>query len=288
MNLLGKLFIVMIFIGSIVLASFTVVLHSTHKNWREEANNLSATLQTLTQELADLQRQRDAMVAALELQIRTEAARNISLSEQIRRLTQENEEAKREVARLMEEEAEKRAQVATANLNIQLLREQLEGVTGALRDAQIEWMEMSTELVRQMDEAHGLAIQLTNYRTTASNLAEEFRSAMEVLRLFGLQPDPALYPAMPPAGVRGVITEVRQPGGWVEISIGTDSGLARGHQLDVVRTIDGRTVLVGKIEVVDPIADRASARIIPEFRLGVVQRGDEVKYIQVSGMIAVH
>ena len=287
MNLLGKLFIVMIFIGSIMFASFSVVIYATHRNWRDDYIKVEANLQTAQQRLADAERQKASMEAALRLEVRSLQDLNISLSDRVRQLSDDNERERAEIARLTEALQEQIALVAVSHEMAEGLRTQLDATNRALLEAQNEWVAMSTELIKKIDEAHSLAIRLSNYQTTAANLAEEFRKAMQVLQLFGLLPDPSLYPEKPPAGTHGIVTEVR-PGGWVEVSIGVDSGLARGHQLDVVRNRDGRSVLVGKIEVTDPIADRAVARVMPEFRLGVVQRGDEVMYIEVGGLTAVH
>ena len=287
MNLLGKLLIVLIFVGSIMFASFAVVLYATKTNWREAHSTANQALQARTQELAELQRQRDALEAALSHEINNRGSRIIALQETVDLLTRDNETAELEVTRLRLEEAGKRAEVEAALEALEHARIRLAGESEALHLAHTEWVEMSTNLVREKDRAHSLAIQVANLQSTAARLADDYRKAIEVLRLFGLQPDPALYPRTPPAEIRGVVTETR-PGGWIEISVGTDSGLARGHQLDVVRNRDGRSVLVGKIEITDPIADRATARVMPEFNLGVVQRGDEVMYIAVSGMVPMH
>ena len=287
MNLLGRLFIVLIFIGSIMLASFAVTLFATHTNWREQFNRTNAALTSRTQELAELQAQKAMMEAALRLEINNQASRNIALADRVRQLTQDNETARDDIAELREDLAVQVAAVEAAHETTARLRERFDGQSTALNAAQTEWVAIATELVKKTDEAHALSVQVTNYQTTAAKLAEDYRSAVEVLRIHNLQPNPALYAKRPPAGIEGLVTEVR-PGGWVEISLGSDSGLAKGHQLDVVRTRDGRSVYIGKIEIADPAADRASARIMPEFRLGVVQRGDTVTYIELNEHLAAH
>jgi len=291
MNLLGKLFIFLIFIGSIMLASFSVVLYSTHTNWRELVDGkqgqpgLRQRLQDKEKELADLQKQRDSMETALRLEINNRASQIVALTERIGLLTQENENLRTKNTELADDLVRQVAAVEAATEELRVIRGRLDEQSKALLTAQNEWVSMSTELAKKMDEAHGLAIQLTSFRETASKLAHDYRNAVEVLRLHGLQPDPALYPERPPTGVRGFVTEVR-PMGNVEISIGTDSGLAKGHQLDVVRVRDGRTNLIGKIEVIAPVADRASAKVMPQFRTGTVQVGDEVMYIEVNELVA--
>ena len=285
MNLLGKLLTVLIFIGSIMFASFAVVLYATHTNWREQHNIVNQRFQESTQRLAEAERERDSMVAALELEIKNQVSRAVALTEKVNQLTQDNERTRTDIAGL-NEQLELRKTIAESSLTeVEALRLRLDGESKALSEATRQWMEMSTELTKKMDEAHSLAIQLANYQSTAARLAEDYRDAMDVLRKHGLSADPALYAQHPPAGVHGVVTEVRQ-GGNVEISIGQDSGLVRGHHLDVVRVRDGRMSYVGKIEIMSTAADRAAARVLPEFRRGVVQRGDEVMYIDVHTVVA--
>jgi hypothetical protein len=145
-------------------------------------------------------------------------------------------------------------------------------------------VDKSTELSIKIDEAHSLALQLATYQSMCAQLAKDYADAMEVIRKHGLVPDPALYTRKPPAGIRGTVTEVR--GKIIEISVGSDSGLVRGHQLDVVRNRDGRSSYVGKVETTETAPDRAVAIVMPEFRRGIVQRGDEITYIEVTELTA--
>jgi len=286
MNLLGRLFIVLIFIGSIGLASFSVVLYATHTNWREKAVKLEQDLRGKTQELSNLQKLKADMESALTIETNRQAERVRALQTDVRQKTQDIQD---KTAKLDELEQKLRVAVAAVQAShetAQTLRERLDGLREAFYETQNKWAEMSTDLIKEVDKSHGLAIQVTNYRVTAAKLAEDYRKAMEVLRMNGLLPDPALYPKQPPSGIQGSVTEVRLRG-MVEISIGSDSGLVKGHQLDVIRHREGRSAYIGKIEIVDTAADRAVARVMPEFRRGTVQLGDEVTYIE-TGEVAAH
>jgi len=285
MNLLGRLFIVLIFIGSVMFMAMSIALYATHTNWREHAERLDRDLRQRTQDLAELQRQKDAMEAAMNLEIRRQANNNLALATRVRQLTQDNDEARDGLADLRRQLDAQVAAVASVSNETALLRARLDGANEALHTSQNEWMAMSTELIRTIDEAHGLAIQVANYQTISWQLAQDYRDAVEVLRRLGVTADLALLAAQPPAGIRGSVTEVR-PGGVVEISIGSDSGLARGHHLDIVRNRDGRSSYIGKIELTNVTADRAVGRVMPEFRRGVVQRNDEVTFIDVHEFVA--
>ena len=285
MNLLGKLLIVLIFIGSIGLATTTVVLYATHTNWKIRAEELDKKKKKLDQDFADLQREKQTIIDALNLELKRHADRIVTMKVDVDRMTLENQTAEEQINELKEQLADQVA-IVQASLEMEAqLQERLNGASAALLKSQNEWVAMSTELIKKMDEANSLAMQLTNSQTMAAQLAKDFKNAVEVLRIHGLQADPSLYAKQPPAGVRGTITAVR--GGDVQVSIGSDSGLVKGHQLDVIRERDNRTSYIGKIEITNTAPDQASAAVMREFKSGVVQIGDVVTYIEV-GAVAVH
>ena len=286
MNLLGRLLIVLIFIGSISLASFSVVLYATHTNWKERANQLEQDLKGKTQELSNLQKLKADMESALTIEANRQAERIKALQMDVRQKTQDIQDKIIKLAELEKQLSEAVAAVQASHETAKILRERLDGLREAYQEAINDWIKMSTDLIKEMDKSHGLAIQVTNYQSTAAKLAEDYRNVMEVLRMHGLSPDPAFYPPHPPSGIQGSVTEVRLRG-MVEISIGSDSGLVKGHQLDVIRHREGRSAYIGKIEIIDTAADRAVARVMPEFRRGTVQLGDEVTYLEMDEL-AVH
>jgi len=285
MNLLGRLFIVLIFIGSVMFMAMSIALYATHTNWREHAERLDRDLRQRTQDLAELQRQKTEMEAAMNLEIRRQANNNLALATRVRQLTQDVEGLTDDRAELRLQLDAQVAAVASVSNETAMLRARLDGANESVFAAHNEWVAMSTTLIRTIDEAHGLALQVANYQTISWQLVQDYRNAVEVLRRLGVTADLALIASQPPAGIRGSVTEVR-PGGVVEISIGSDSGLARGHHLDIVRNRDGRSSYVGKIELTNVLADRAVGRVMPEFRRGVVQRNDEVTFIDVHEFVA--
>ena len=62
----------------------------------------------------------------------------------------------------------------------------------------------------------------------------------------------------------------------MEISIGADDGLLKGHKMEVVRMGGGASVYVGRIEVMRTTPDRAVCRVIPDMLKSPIQRGDRV------------
>ena len=107
----------------------------------------------------------------------------------------------------------------------------------------------------------------------AIQLAADLAAAKECLRYNSLDYKTD-YKAKQPPHVDGVILAVPQPN-LVEINIGADNGLRKGHKLEVVR-MNGGTTYVGRIEVTQTTPDRAVCRVIPDMLRSPMQRGDRV------------
>jgi peptidoglycan hydrolase CwlO-like protein len=285
MNLIGRMFIVLIFIMSITFMAFTVTIYATHTNWKKKSEDLSALLkesETQKKQLADA---RDEMVREFNEERSKRRAVIANLETKVEELEKENKQYKEELTELNKVKDENIASVKLSHESMQSLRAEVDGLRKDLRKAQEDWATLNTELVAKTDEAHDLALQLTTYRSTGEKLLQDYRDAVDVLKKHGLPPKPELYTGIPPKGIQGVVTEVR-PKGWIEISIGKDSGLVRGQELDVVRNIDGRSSYIGKIKIERTEVDRSVATIMPEFRRGTVQRGDSVEYINTAELTA--
>ncbi|MDR2705991.1 MAG: hypothetical protein LBC02_09460 [Planctomycetaceae bacterium] len=285
MNTIFRAFVILIFIMSITFMAFSVVIYATHTDWKKRSESLSALLkesETQKKQLADA---RDEMVREFNEELSKRRAVIANLETKVEELTKENKQYKEELTQLNEVKEQGIASVKLSHESMQSLRAEVDGLRKDLRKAQEDWAKLNTELVAKTDEAHDLALQLTTYRSVGEKLLQDYRDAVDVLKKHGLKPLPELYTGVPPKGIQGVVTEVR-PNGWIEISIGEDSGLVRGHELDVVRNIDGRISYIGKIKVERTEADRSAATIMREFRRGTVQRGDSVEFINTAELTA--
>lgn len=74
----------------------------------------------------------------------------------------------------------------------------------------------------------------------------------------------------------GLVTAVVKPG-TVEISLGSDDGVLKGHFLQVYRVYSNARAYVGRIEVVKSESDKSVCRIDPAYGRGnVIHKGDRV------------
>lgn len=281
MNLMGKMFIVLIFIMSIMFMGFSVVIYATHTDWKARAEALSGQLNEARTKSQQLQQLKDDTERQLKEDVSQRVATINTLTTKVDELEKENIQFREELRQLNADKEQGIAAVKLSHDSQVALRKEVEGLRKDLRKAQEDWASLYSDLVAKTDEAHGLAMKLANLQSVGKMLAQEYRDAIDVLKKHGLKPVPELYSGNPPKGIQGIVTEVR-PNGWIEISIGEDSGIVKGHRLDIVRNRDGRRSYIGKVEVVRTEADRAAAFILPEFRRGTVQRDDIVEDVNVN------
>ncbi len=275
MNLLGKIFIILIFIMSVMFLGFSVAIFATHTDWKERATVLAAQLSEEQKQADQIVELRDMTIKRLYEEMEDRSNRVADLHTKVVALSDTNDAIAEELKTASEGRTQSLAAIQDVHQHMKVAREELLELRKGFRELQIEWAKANSELIEKTDEAHATALRLAKYQAIGEQLAKDYRDAMDVLNKYGLKPEPAIYNSVPQSNVQGIVTEVR-PNGWVQISIGSDSGLAKGHQLDIVRKVEGNEMYIGKLQITDTTVNSAVAKILPDYRRGTVQRDDLV------------
>ena len=281
MNLVGKIFVILILVMSVMFMSFAVAIYATHTNWKERAAKLDTDLKEAKKVGDQKLAEKDERIKELTEEVSRRVTQIGQLQTKAEDLEKQNKEFKDTLTQLNENKEQAIAAVKLSHESQRDLRAEVDGLRKDLRKSQEDWATLYSTYVAKTDEAHDLALKLATYRSVGERLAQDYRDAVDVLKKHGLKPVPEMYTGIPPKGVGGIVTEVR-PNGWVEISLGEDSGIMKGHKLDIVRNVGGRSSYIGKIEIVRTEPDRAAAVVLPEYRRGTVQREDQVEYIDLN------
>ena len=275
MNLLGKVLVMLIFVLSLVFMTFSVAVYSTHKNWRDEVNlrlrpelqqrqQENQTLQTrLTSVQSELEQERTARQRALtSLEDSVQGRRDevTALNSQLEELQGQNRDAVAAMAANEKTLSNHRAEIT-------LLREQI-------RSAQDEKDKSFANMVQLTDELNERRNDLKLLRARNMTLLEHTARMGTVLERHGLDEFEPVD-GLPPR-VDGKILALGDGGLLVEISIGSDDGLRKGHMLEVFRLRGDTSKYLGRIEVLNTEPDRAVAKVIPEFRKATFQKEDRV------------
>ena len=282
MNLIGKIFTILIFVMCLVFMSFAVMVYDTHKNWRLEVDNPKATpehpeglTQLLTKEktVNEKLKQENKEVNDELVAKKKELERTIGKLE-TQKSDLEKTQAKDEAdlrgalqAQTASAEAMKKTEVDAANI-----RSQNEALQASLEKAKADRDENFKRVVDLTDKLHGIENEKNQLSQRMSELSAELVNARKALKWFGINEKSDYRAAQPPHPLEGAIQAVTADN-LVEINLGSDDGLMKGHKLEVVRS---GGVYVGRIEVVSTMPDRAVCRVIPEMLKSPMQRGDRV------------
>ena len=161
----------------------------------------------------------------------------------------------------------------TTQTNATDYRKELESQRKTVEEAQKDRDAHFKEVVRLTEELNQAVNEKDLLKKRTDELTKDLVKADTLLRKFGLDKNKD-YSDVPPK-VEGLITAT--PGaGLVEISIGSDQGLLKGHRLEVYRTGGGQSTYVGRIEVVSTAPDRSVCKIDPKFQNANMMVGDRV------------
>lgn len=269
MNLLGKIFVVLIMVMSVLFMGFAIAVYGTHRNWKEEATKLK----TKVENAQNLYNAELARKEALEAEIAKEA---IAKREALAKLETERAELARQrddMAKQRDDLAAKdKAAVAaldSAQQNLAKLTGEVDTLRTEIRSAQEARDQHFKQVVGVTDQLHQAQGELRRLDERRVQLAEEIAQSRTVLQAHGLTKDTPVD-GIPPQ-LHGKVLAVNRDN-LVEISLGSDDGLRSGHPLEVYRN----DKYLGRVEVLNTSTDRAVGKILPGYRKAAIQKGDDV------------
>jgi len=277
MNLVGKIFVVLIVIMSIVFMSLTVVVYATHTNWRDKVihpeTGLNAQLSKLQKEKQALTEELTKKIAELNTEKAEKKDALAKLETELAELQKEYELRKKNQEELEKAERAAVAAMSTTQANASKNYEELQKLRSDILVAQKERDDHFAKVVKMTDQVHQMENEREQLRKRNVDLAKDVARADELLRKLGYDKNRD-YSEIPPI-VEGVV--LATPGlGLIEISIGADQGLLEKHLLEVYRTSGGQSAYVGRVEVVKTSPDRAVCKIDPKFQQSNMMVGDRV------------
>lgn len=272
MNWLGKVFVVVILIMSLVFMGLSMAVYATHKNWKAVSDQLKTRLDTANSEKEQANTAHNRKVEELEKEKSSAVARVATLETELKDATDNNLKIQAELDTLNQNQRDHIAAVkATQDLNADLtvkvnnLRTQIKGEQQT-RDRLFKQALGATE------ELHQAAGEYNNQRERMDQLTKQVAGMTTVMREKGI--DPATDPNKVVPIVEGVVNQIRRTPNaqLVELSIGADDGLKTGNTVEVSR---GDKYL-GRLEIIETSPDKSVARVDRRFQQGQIQEGDRV------------
>ena len=268
MNLMGKIFTLLIFFMSITFLVLAVMVGASHRNWKEiaAANKDKATLSE--DRLKQAQSDSDEFKRKLN-------AEQVSRTHQFAQLYSAKAVAEKKLneraaafTKLMTESAGAVAQVDTAN---DLLKERdltianLKNANKSLTENVAAQRQAVVSLTTQIFDLNG---QVRALEQSSQDLSSLVAQQARVLKNSGKSITD--HTDQIPRSLEGLVT--RQSDGFIAVSLGTDDGLRVGHSLDVYRA----DRYVGRATVTRTEHNISAARLLPEYERALVREGDYV------------
>jgi hypothetical protein len=272
MNFLGKVFIVLVLVLSIVFMSFAIVVYTTHRNWRQLAEQQGAKLQELNQEITRLKTEHDQKVEQLTAEKVAQQQQAAKLEGERDMLAQTNTAIQATLDTLRQQERERLAALAATQKNNEDLAAQVAELakqkrdTEAARDAQYAQMLDATEKRNQLVGLFETATERNR------QLTQEVSRMTAAMQASGLDPSIDVNAITPT--VDGIVRQIRRSNGvqLVEVSIGADDGLKAGDTVEVFR---GNRYL-GRVNIRETSPDKSIGEVMRSFQQGAIQEGDRV------------
>jgi hypothetical protein len=165
------------------------------------------------------------------------------------------------------------AQMKVAQDQQQRLESDIKDLRTKMEDALKKQEAAFRTMVDTTNELHTKANLLTSAQRSNKTLQDELARFKQLAERFGW--DASKTANAPP--VEGHVVAVSSNGtGLVEVSVGSDHGLAKGHELEVYRANEAGVTYVGRIQVVTAEPDKAVCKILPNFLKGTIQKDDNV------------
>jgi hypothetical protein len=280
MTLVGKIFTVLILIMSVAFMMLAVTIFSTHRNWRDlvladrnPTDPSKSGLKVHIEDLADTNRQlRDELQRASDVLAMEQAARRYALAALQTKLEQADkrlQDREREFADLQASLGTMITTLETNEENLKAITDEIASLRTSKRDAEQARDDKFSEVVVLTDQINALEGTKKTLEERQGALVEQLARMKLVLDRHELTEFTDVT-NIPPV-VDGVVTAVGDSD-LIEISIGSDDGLREGHTLEVYREAS----YIGRVVIQSTEPDRAVARILKDYRKGIIKKGDRV------------
>ncbi len=269
MNLIGKILTMLILVMSLLFLFVAFMVAASHQNWK----GIAEENQSLANQYLDEKNQIKQQIVTKEQQLRREQVSRMMV---VAQLESQWQRANADYNSIVEQLSNVTADLQQKTITLKEAEERLNEQDGQVAelDGQV------TTLTQNIAAEHSKVIELQNLRFQLSGTLEALESQKQalansmaantrVMKKFGISND-MLVDDIPPI-LDGVVTKIRE-NGLVEINLGTDDGLKKGHTVDIHR----RGQYVGQGTVHTVIHNQAAVQMIREMTDTAVLQEDLV------------
>ncbi|MBL9094072.1 MAG: hypothetical protein JNL96_22835 [Planctomycetaceae bacterium] len=280
MNLFGKILVALNLVMSLVFMSFAVAVYSTHQNWRDVVQRPKDQASEPTKpvglvyQVEDLMLKNDQLVKKIE-SLRAEIAQEARLKNvRLALLETQKVELEKQIAAKAQEIQAITADKQMTSANIEKLTVEVGKKSADIEKLTLEVANKNDEIQRKHEDVVRLTNQLSQLGTELAKLQNQVK-VLVAKQTPATQTSGAVADAAAPK-LEGIVRAATND--LVEISLGSDDGVARGQTMYVYRpgATAAATKLIGRIEILQTTADVSVGRILEDYRKGIIEKDDRV------------
>jgi len=272
MTLVGKIFTVLVLIMSIAFMMLAVTVFATHRNWRDmvvQPDGLKEQIEKLTKTNSELRIEISRVKDQIALE---QAARRFALAAgqaELEQLSAALQRREKEYTDLQAANGTMTETVSRNNMILESLTKENEGLRDEIRLAQQARDDFFNQVVVLTDDVNRMEGNSRTLEEHNQMLLVQNSKMAKVMQSFEIDIDTPVDNR--PPRVDGIVTAVSDKD-LIEISLGSDDGIRKYHLMEVYR----QNSYVGRVEIVMVKPDKAVAKILPDFRRGIIKKGDRV------------
>ncbi|RLS30112.1 MAG: hypothetical protein DWH78_14395 [Planctomycetota bacterium] len=277
-NVVGKILIVLQLVFSLCFMCFAGAAYTFHEGWKKKADTLQSKLGNTEQQLSEQQSQRQqesdnlkgeltAMTTRAQMAEAKVTGIETSLTQALGNLANAEQQRDRHLADLAIAQQEAQARIAeTTDARSENLR---------LNDRVVDGISVRRTLEDDLLDRQGRIDEAVQREL---QMVEELARLRGLLRTNKIDPNDAIVGPVPAPveKITGVVTAAKKnesrSAELVEISIGSDDGIAKGMRLIVYRGAK----YICEIEITEIYPDLSVGRVIESTRNGNIEREDNV------------
>jgi hypothetical protein len=263
MTFVGKILVILIMAFALVFLGISTVVFTTATNWSEKSKKQGESITKIQGQLRDAQARlvdAEAKLKAAEAEQKTAIAqRETRIADLTKQVT--DTEGEMTASRSQLETAQNNAKVSLAEATAR--KGQIDVLNETLGKAQTQANEFNNQNIELKDQIRVLEREKAAAEQNAKDLRSFNGRAIAYLNKMGVSPEKvnSLDPTSVPPAVEGKVMELNPTKRSMEISIGSDDGLAVGQELYIFR-VQPRAEYIGKVKIVSIYPDKAVAEVI--------------------------
>jgi myosin heavy subunit len=275
MNWLGKVFVVLILIMSLMFMALSLAVYATHKNWKEVIDGptgLKRQLDDMKNENMQLQTKYQLRDEELQAAVNAEKQQVAKLESERNSLVERNALIQTELDQQKQDQRNHIAAVAATQDNNTRLATEVTSLRQQIRTAEQARDEAFATTLTATEKLHQVAGEYESARERTEQLTKQVGGMTTAMQENGLDPD--IDPTQVVPIVDGLVSQVRRTSGtqYVEVTIGADDGLKSGNTVEIFR---GNKYL-GRVDIVSTSPDKSVGKVDRRFQQGQIQEGDRV------------